>query len=101
MPIFYTDTGSLNRLEVSGSTVMSGEVVISGSLTVPGGITGSLLGTASFAINGGVTQITAGTNITISPVEGTGNVTINATGGGGGTTPAIQAATSLYLFYNY
>ena len=34
---------------------------------------------------GGVTQITAGTNITIDPDTGVGNVTINATGGGGGS----------------
>jgi hypothetical protein len=32
----------------------------------------------------GVTQIIAGSNVTISPVGGTGAVTINATGGGGG-----------------
>tara|TARA_R110000868_G_scaffold409454_1_gene694949 strand:+ start:1130 stop:2551 length:1422 start_codon:yes stop_codon:yes gene_type:complete len=32
---------------------------------------------------GGVTQIIAGTNITISPVGGTGAVTINSSGGGG------------------
>ena len=34
---------------------------------------------------GGVTQIIPGTNVTISPASGTGNVTINASGGG---TPA-------------
>ena len=33
---------------------------------------------------GGVTSIIAGTNVTIDPVGGTGDVTINATGGGGG-----------------
>ena len=33
---------------------------------------------------GGVTSIIAGTNVTISPVGGTGAVTINAAGGGGG-----------------
>lgn len=33
---------------------------------------------------GGVTQITAGTNVTISPTDGLGNVTVNSTGGGGG-----------------
>jgi hypothetical protein len=32
---------------------------------------------------GGVTQIIAGTNITISPTGGTGAVTINSTGGSG------------------
>jgi len=36
-------------------------------------------------LTAGVTQIVAGTNITIDPVDGTGNVTINASGGGGGT----------------
>jgi hypothetical protein len=34
---------------------------------------------------GGVTQIIAGTNVTISPIGGTGAVTINSSGGGGGT----------------
>ena len=34
--------------------------------------------------NDGVTQIVAGTNVTISPSGGTGAVTINASGGGGG-----------------
>jgi hypothetical protein len=33
---------------------------------------------------GGVTQIVAGTNVTISPAGGTGVVTINSSGGGGG-----------------
>jgi hypothetical protein len=34
----------------------------------------------------GVTQILAGTNVTVSPAGGTGIVTVNATGGGGATT---------------
>jgi hypothetical protein len=39
--------------------------------------------TASWAAaSGGVTQIIAGTNVTISPAGGTGAVTINASGGG-------------------
>ena len=33
---------------------------------------------------GGVTKIVAGENVTISPASGTGEVTINASGGGGG-----------------
>jgi len=37
------------------------------------------------AATGGVTQIVAGTNITISPTGGTGVVTINSTGGGAGS----------------
>jgi hypothetical protein len=52
-------------------------------------ITGSLFGsssyslTSSYALNGGVTQIVAGTNISISPTDGLGAVTINSTGGSG------------------
>ena len=41
--------------------------------------------TISSTATGGVSQIIAGTNITISPVGGTGAVTINATGGGSQT----------------
>lgn len=33
---------------------------------------------------GGVTKLSAGTNITLDPASGLGNVTINASGGGGG-----------------
>jgi multisubunit Na+/H+ antiporter MnhB subunit len=39
---------------------------------------------ASYAPGGGVTQIIAGTGITISPAGGTGNVTVNSTATGGG-----------------
>jgi hypothetical protein len=43
-------------------------------------------------IPGGVTQIIAGTNVTISPTNGLGAVTINSTGGGGGAgNPAAPA----------
>lgn len=42
-----------------------------------------------------VTQIVAGTNVTISPSDGTGTVTINASGGGG-----ENVGSKLYLFYN-
>lgn len=78
-------------------------VEITGSLQINGGVTGSLFGTASwatnaqtssyvlqaisasFASNGGVTQLLAGSNITLSPTNGLGQVTITSTGGGGGT----------------
>ena len=40
---------------------------------------------ASYAANGGVTQLLAGPNVTLSPTNGLGQVTISSTGGGGGT----------------
>jgi len=76
------------------------KIIVSGSdaslntLVVANGITGSLLGTASFAIsssravtasyalNGGVTQLFAGPNVTLSPTTGLGQVTISSTGAG-------------------
>lgn len=55
--------------------------------------TGQLFFTASNAIGGGgVSQITAGNNITISPINGLGNVTVNA-------VPDTSLGTG-YLQYN-
>jgi hypothetical protein len=45
----------------------------------------------------GVSQIVAGTNVTISPVGGTGVVTINATGGGGGGGGTVTNVAALTL----
>lgn len=41
----------------------------------------------------GVSQIVAGTNVTISPTGGTGVVTINATGGGSGAVSSVNGQT--------
>ena len=46
---------------------------------------------------GGVSQIVAGTNVTISPAGGTGVVTINATGGGGGGGGTVTNVSALTL----
>lgn len=43
--------------------------------------------------SGGVSKIIAGSNITISPTNGLGNVTINATGGGTGYTKETPTGT--------
>lgn len=43
-----------------------------------------------------VTQIVAGTNVTISPVGGTGAVTVNAAGGGGGTPATTVTAMNAF-----
>ena len=53
------------------------------------------------AATGGVSQIVAGTNVTISPVGGTGVVTINASGGGGSsayTRTSFTATASQTVF---
>ena len=44
----------------------------------------------SASAGAGVSQIIAGTNITISPVGGTGAVTINSSGGGGGAASGFE-----------
>jgi len=52
---------------------------------------------ASYALNGGVTQLLAGSNITLSPTNGKGQVTITSTGGG----PNFNTATGSYgSFYD-
>ena len=78
---------------INGTTVFTADssgISITGSLNSTTPVTSaSYAETASYALNaggGGVTQIVAGTNITISPPGGTGSVTINSTGGSGDTT---------------
>lgn len=82
----------------SSSQYKSGALGIGGLLQAPqiqlttGAAAGKVLtsdasGLASWQTGGGasgVSQIIAGTNITISPASGTGVVTINSAGGGGG-----------------
>jgi hypothetical protein len=48
-------------------------------------------------VDAGVTSIIAGTNITISPVNGVGAVTINAAGGGGGAVDSVNGQTGVVV----
>ena len=57
-------------------------IVLDGSARLPA-VDGSQLTNLP---GGGVTSIVAGTNVTISPVGGTGAVTVNSSGSGGGST---------------
>ena len=60
---------------------------------------GALSNATSTPVSGGtgsgVTQIVAGTNVTISPSGGTGVVTVNSTAGGGGTVTSVASGTGL------
>lgn len=50
MPIFYTDDASIDRLIVTGSLLVTGSLSMTGS-SAGGGLTGSLLGTSSWALS--------------------------------------------------
>jgi hypothetical protein len=77
--------------------ITSGSDAELNSLYAPS-ITGSLQGTASYALNGGVTQLLAGPNITLSPTTGQGQVTISATLSG---SAIFNTATGSYgSFYD-
>jgi hypothetical protein len=80
----------------NGLIVDQGGAIITGSVTATSGFTGSLFGTASFATNGGVTQLLAGSNISLSPTTGVGQVTISSTAGGGGFNTATGSYGSFY-----
>ena len=112
-----TDVDIYNKLQLNPNDqhTMSGSLDVSGSIKAFS-FTGSLQGTASwatnaqtasyvlqaisasFASNGGVTQLLAGPNVTLSPTNGLGQVTISSTGGGGG---GFNTATGSYgSFYD-
>jgi len=97
--MYNASTGLWNNTHtLSGSYVLSGSLTtndgvniqsLTASFVSASSITGSLFGTASYsttasyALNGGVTRLLAGSNITLSPTNGLGQVTISSTGGGG------------------
>jgi hypothetical protein len=102
----YKTTGNPGALDIfgAGTTAGSRMVKIWDNATIPGSIcdgAGSCK-TVTNIINStsssnGVSKIIAGTNITISPTAGTGQVTISSTGGsGGGYWSENTAANSLF-----
>ena len=86
--------GTTPAISLANTTVTAG-VYTNTDLTVDaqGRITAASSGTG-----GGVTSIIAGTNVTISPVGGTGAVTINSSGGGGGSSESITDGISTLDF---
>jgi len=84
--------GSNTQIQYNNNGVFGGVTNLTWdgtTLSATGSFSGSLVGTASYATtasyaaNGGVTQLLAGSNITLSPSNGLGQVTITSTGGGG------------------
>ena len=95
---------------ISGSSQTSGSLTISGSLNVSQGITGSLFGTASWAINvvngGGGGSTNTGSLLTTASVvlntitftKGDGStfpITVNTGSGGGGSVGTLAQVTAL------
>ena len=96
--ITVTNNANIVNANVSGNLTLNGNSVITSVTPTAGNgisITSLVSGgpNASFTVNNtGVTKITAGTNITISPAGGTGNVTINSTSDGIFQTVATAVA---------
>ena len=88
-----TFTGSV---DITGSLSVNGSEAILTNQTASMAVASAI--SASYALNGGVTQILAGANVTIAPTSGKGQVTISATGGGGSN---FNTATGSYgSFYD-
>ena len=98
----------IQTLDISGSLRATGSIYFPGVSSSPYSnvvtidtTTGQLYYTASSAFGGGgggVTQLLAGSNITLSPSNGLGQVTITSTGGGG---PFFNTSTGSYgSFYS-
>jgi hypothetical protein len=101
-----TFTASYAMNAGSGGTVDTGSLLTTASFnSYTGSSTSQFAGTSSYALtssyattagNGGVTQLLAGTNIILSPTNGLGAVTINATGGGSNFNTATGSYGSFY-----
>lgn len=111
---FITDAGVTKIVAGTNVTIDpadgTGEVTINSSGGGGGGFSGDyndltnkpdipdatsdLTNDSGFITDAGVTKIVAGTNVTISPTDGTGEVTINAAGGGGSTVTKTSDLTN-------
>ena len=79
--------GKQQSLTLTTTGSSGAATLVSGTLNIPQYSAGA----------SGVSQIVAGTNVTISPAGGTGVVTINATGGGGGGSGTVTNVSALTL----
>jgi len=90
----FAQTASYVQNAVSASFVSTASFVTASNVYGPYGSNSVI--SASYALNGGVTQILAGSNITISPTTGKGQVTISSTGGGSSFNTATGSYGSFY-----
>lgn len=109
--ITITNSGSFTTQSTTGTISISGSPTSTGGtlnvdqasgIVTPGtyntaNVTVDTYGRVTNIATGsiGVSQIIAGTNVTISPAGGTGAVTVNASGGGGSSNGAILG-TNIY-----
>jgi hypothetical protein len=92
---FTGATGPSGFTGVTGPTGFSFTGFTGATGPTGAGFTGITGPTGPAGAGGGVTQIIAGTNVTISPTNGLGAVTINSSGGGGG------GANTYYMEFVY
>jgi hypothetical protein len=88
-----------NGLYVSGSTTITDNTTISGSLVIVGGITGSLLGTASYAVNANSTSASfavtsASLSIRVTDLESTASVLTLASASFAETSASLSIRTT-------
>ena len=77
----YVQTAQTASFVTNAQTASYVVTALTASYVTASNIVGTVT-SASYAANGGVTQIIAGTNIVLSPANGLGAVTITSTGGG-------------------
>ena len=94
--VYYNVNSSCYRV-YSGSFWGCSPSEIPTPVSVANGGTGATTAAGALANLGGVSQIIAGTNVTISPSGGTGPVTISSTGGGGSGVQYNPSTTVYYM----
>ena len=86
--------GGISGSQMASTVTGLGTINYVSTLTLASTVGGGLASTIAGFGNVNVTQLIAGTNITLSPTNGLGQVTINASGGGGGILDTQLTSTT-------